>query len=429
MPATNRFREATMTRLLATFAALTLLIGTSSSACAQARTLPTSRMLARFGLERAWWSQATLDVRQDRVRYMVLDEEALYVQSSGGITTAFDSETGQKRWAVQLGRHGLPSQACVSNDDRVLVINGTTLYAIEKLSGDLIWKLALPNSPSTSPSVDSRRLYYGTLDGSIYAFDLRKIEELHNDNLLPQWTNVALLWRYKSAGEITSAISNELTLNFASRDNSLYALTASDRTMQWQFETDQPVSAPLGHSPGFIYLASEDFNVFCIQQNTGSVRWQFVAGLPIRKEVRVVGDNVYVFPHLGGLYCLSRITGQRRWWKPNYEDYIGSTRNLLFVTDSLGQVAVLSPEDGATIGSLPLKDFPLRYGNELTDRIYLATKTGLVVCIREQGKEFPTYHMFPERQPILPEFASDDEAAADDPDAAGADDSSDGSGF
>ena len=417
-----------MTRLTTTLAALTLLTIASSSAFAQGKTLPTSRMLAGFGLERAWWSQATLDLRQDTVRHIVLDEQSLYVQSSGGIISAFDSETGQKRWAVQLGRHNLPSQACVSNADKVLAIVGTTMYALDKIDGELIWKLALPNSPSTSPSVDNRRIYYGTLDGSVYAYDLKKIEELHNDNLLPQWTSVALLWRYKSAGEITTqAISNDLTLNFASRDNSLYALTAADRTLQWQFETDRPVSAPLGHSPGFVYLASEDFNVFCIKQDTGSVRWQFVAGLPIRKEVRVIGDNVYVFPHRGGLYCVSRISGERRWWRPHMEDFVGATKNLLFVSDTQGQIAVLASKDGAQIGSLPLKDFSVRYGNELTDRIYIATETGLVVCIREQNKEFPSYHMYPERQPILPEFASDDgDAVADD--AADPDDTANDSG-
>ena len=61
----------------------------------------------------------------------------------------------------------------------------------------------------------------------------------------------------------------------------------------------------------------------------------------------------------------------------------------------------------------------------------MATKSGLIVCIREQNKEFPTYHMFPERQPILPEFASDEpvDDNADDPAAAAADDSSSDSGF
>ena len=409
-----------MTIRIAAIVATIILTIVPSIVSAQQRTLPTSRILARFGLERAWWSQATMDVAQERVRHMVIDEDSLFVQSSGGIISSFDNETGQKRWAVQLGRRNDPSYPAVANDERVLVIAGSTLYALDKFDGELIWKLALVKPASTSPSVDDQRIYYGTLDGSVFAFDLKKIEELHNDNLLPQWTNVAQAWRYKAAAEITTqTISNNLTLNFASRDNSLYALTPIDRTLQWQFETDRPVSAPLGHSPGFVYLASEDFNVFCIQQNTGSVRWQFVAGLPIKKEVRIVGDNVYVFPHRGGMYCLSRITGSRRWWLPRMEDFVGATKDLLLVTDSLGQISVISPKDGAVIGALPLKDFSIRYGNELTDRIYLATKTGLVVCIREQGKEFPTYHMFPERQPILPLFASDDDAADD---AAAADD-------
>jgi outer membrane protein assembly factor BamB len=411
-----------MTRLPTTLAALAILCAASSSAFAQTRTLPGSRELARFGLERAWWSQATLDVGRDRVRHMVLDEQSLYIQSSGGIITAFDSETGQKRWAVQLGSQNTPSQACVSNEDKVLVITGTTLYALDKIDGELIWKLALPNSASTSPCVDNRRLYYGTLDGSVYAYDLKKIEELHNDNLLPQWTNTALLWRYKAAGEITTQpISNELTLNFASRDKSLYSLNAADRKLQWQFETDSEVSAPLGHSPGFVYLASEDFNVFCIKQDTGSVRWQFVAGLPIKKEVRVIGNNCYVFPHRGGVFCISKNSGERRWKKPYMEDFVGATKNLVFLTDNLGQVSILASSDGAPIGSLKLKDFSILYGNELTDRLYMATESGLIICLREQNKEFPTYHMFPERQPILPEFASDDPAADDADDSAATD--------
>lgn len=413
-------RQSIMIALLAS------LMLAPTAATAQSATLPTSRMLARFGLERAWWSQATMDISRDRVRHMVLDEDAVYIQSTGGITTAFDNETGKKRWAVQLGRRDDPSYACVSNDNRVLIIVGSTLYALSKLDGELIWQLALAKPPSTSPAVDNQRIYYGTVDGSVFAYDLKKIEELHNDSLLPQFTNVAQTWRYKAADEIsTQPISNDLTLSFASRDNSLYALTPSDRKLQWQFETDRPVSAPLGFSPGFIYLASEDFNVFCIAQNTGSVRWQFVAGLPIRKEVRVVGDNAYVFPHRGGMYCLSRITGQRRWWLPHIKDFVGATKNMLFVTDSLDQITVLSPKDGATIGALPLRDFSVRYGNEITDRLYLATKTGLVVCIREQGQEFPIYHMYPERQPILPLFASDDPAD----DAAATDDDTDAGGF
>ena len=55
-----------------------------SAQTAQDRQLPTSRMLARYGLERAWWSQATVNMHRDKVRHLVLDEDNLYVQATGG---------------------------------------------------------------------------------------------------------------------------------------------------------------------------------------------------------------------------------------------------------------------------------------------------------------------------------------------------------
>jgi hypothetical protein len=57
----------------------------------------------------------------------------------------------------------------------------------------------------------------------------------------------------------------------------------------------------------------------------------------------------------------------------------------------------------------------VRVQNERTDRLYLASKDGLVVGLREQGLEFPIYHKYPERRPILPEFAPDDPPAANEP--------------
>lgn len=391
---------------------LTALSAESFAQRSLAVRVPTARELARFGLERGWASQATIEIGRDVVRYLVLDEDNLYVQTSGGTVTAFDSETGEKRWALQLGNKDEPSFAATSNEDMVLIIAGIHMYAIEKFGGDLLWTLKMNKQPSTSPVVDDDQVYFGSLDGSVHAYDLKKIRELHDQDRLPQWTNVAYNWRYKSAREVTSPpVVGDGMVHFASRDASLYAITAGERKLQWQFETRKPISASLGSSNGVLFLASEDFNVFCVDKITGSIRWHFIAGLPIRVQPRVVNDDVFVFPARGGMNCLSRISGRRKYWRPNYVDYVGATRQLLFVSDRVNNLVVLSRRDGALIGSLPYRGFKFRYGNELTDRIYMATQTGLVVCIREIGQEFPTFHAFPERQPILPEFAPEEDPA------------------
>jgi len=74
---------------------LSLVSGLFAQGTKQETPLPTSRQLARFGLERAWWSQATMNVYRDKVAHLALDEESIYVQSTGGAVTAFDAETGR----------------------------------------------------------------------------------------------------------------------------------------------------------------------------------------------------------------------------------------------------------------------------------------------------------------------------------------------
>lgn len=356
-----------------------------------------------------------MNVYRDKVRHISLDEENIYVHSSGGSITAFDNETGDKRWFVQLGDPDAPSYAPVSNDELVLISSGTSIYALNKRTGKDVWRISLPAPPSTSPAIDRQQLYYGTLDGSVFCFDLKQIHKLHLQNRLPQWSSIAQKWRYKTAQEVTSTpLLAGGIINFASRDKSLYAINKGDRKLQWQFETNRPISAPLARADGMLFLGTEDFNLFCIGQERGTVKWQFVAGLPIRRQAHVIENSVYVFPEKGGVYSLSKQTGNPQWWQANMQDFVAANNQTLLVSDSVGSLTVLNRQNGGVVGSMPLRDFSIRLGNDLTDRAYIATPSGLIVCLRQVGREFPTYHLYPERQPLLPEFEPDAPAEATD---------------
>ena len=377
-------------------------------------SLPSNQMLVRYGLERAWWSQATINPNRSRVRYITLDEDLLYIQTTGGIITAFDNETGRKLWARQIGQKDEPSHAAVSNLDSVYVAVGLYLYSIDKFSGQIIWKLRLPKLPSSSPTVDEDQIYFGTLDGSVFAYSVHGIRDLYVKNLLPDYSHNALRWRYKAGEEIISpAVSTGRTVNFASRDGSLYAVTTELRKLIWQFETDATLSAPLGHTQDSIVVASEDFNVYCINAANGAFRWKpFVLGYPIRQQPRVIDSDIYLMSDRGGLFCLSLDTGNRLWWSPNVSGFLAATRNRLFLSGDIGSVVILSRENGSFVAAIPLRQFSVRLANDRTDRLYLSTPSGLVVCIRELGRPFPTYHMFPDRLPIVPEIAGEVEADA-----------------
>lgn len=371
--------------------------------------LPSHRMLRRHGLVRAWWGQATMDPSRERVAHMMIDENVVIVQSTGGTTTGFDNETGRRLWAAQLGPRDAPSQPAVTNSDFAFVPAGKTLYCLDKFTGQLLWELRLPRTPSTSPAVDENQIFYGSHDGSIYSFDLHRIRDLYEKNELTEWGFLARQWRFKTGKEIsTPPIASGRVVSFASLDNSLYTITTGSPRLQWQSETDSPVSAPMTYHRGFLYIACEDFNLYCLNAQNGNARWQpFPSGFPIRRTPRVISPHIFIFPDEGGIFCLSTLTGKRIWWRKGLTKYVGATRTRVFAADRVGNVVAVRRTDGSVLGTMPLRQFGIKYENDRTDRLYMATNSGLVVCLRESGAEheFPAFHLNPDLLPIVPEFS------------------------
>ncbi len=386
--------------------------GGAASLPAQLRRnpLPSDDELARYGLMRAWWNQAVFNPYRDKIRAISTDEQAVYVQSTSGNITAFDSETGRLMWSKLVGSPDQVSYPLTSNDSTIFMAVGMNLYAVDKPSGETIWSVRLDHHPSTSPEVDEDQAYVGTTDGSIYCLDLRKIKELYDRRLLPQYSGLTVRWRYQAPSEIVSPpISNGEAVVFASFTGLLYSVVAKDGVLNYQFETEgsAPIRVPVGRSQNTIFVASDDDRVFALDMINGNRRWSFTAGQPVRQQPRVVGNSVFIVPSGSGMYSLRTMTGFQNWRQREATEFLAATPETVYASDRVGNVLILNRVNGAVIGSLPYGHLNVRVQNERTDRLYLASSTGLIVCIRERSREQPLWHMFPDRQPIRAELAPD----------------------
>lgn len=387
-----------------------MLIGVSP-VLAQSASLVGTRMpdegnLNRVGLTRAWWGHSVTNSTRDKIIHLALDETTLFAQSSNGVITAFDCETGRRLWASQIGGADKAIYPASSNDELLFVVNGLTMYAVKKQTGDVLWGLALPGQPSTSPVADDRRLFLGFLDGSQYAFDFKRITELQQKGLMPQWSYLTVLWRYKTSKAITApAVPSGALVAFASTNGSLYSVGAQERELKFQFETDAPLSAPLARYKDNLLLASEDYNLYSINITNGKSNWRYTAGRIIRKAPIVIANETFLLPEHGGLIKLSPATGKQFWVRPGVENFISATPQHVYGKDLLNNLVVMSRQDGAVLGTLPLERFSLHVANDRTDRVYVATVGGMVLCLRELDRDFPLFHQHPERLPISPEFA------------------------
>jgi hypothetical protein len=160
-----------------------------------------------------------------------------------------------------------------------------------------------------------------------------------------------------------------------------------------------------------LLLASEDFNFYSLNIRNGRPGWQFTAGVVIRSSPILIDDEVYLFPDHGNMYKLSAATGHPYWSMPRMQDFLAASSTRVYVSDRHNNLVILSREHGEPLGTFSLDKFTRHLANERSDRIYVATESGMVMCLHERGREFARFHMHPDRQPILPDFAPDEGSA------------------
>lgn len=375
---------------------------------AQAPKLPLEPTLNRMGLTMAWWGQASINLNRETVEFISSDETNVYIQGSTGVITAFTGETGRRLWSELLDAPYLQSFPVATNDEQLLVTVGTKLYSVDKMTGQMIWKLILPDHPSASPSLDQDRVYFGTSNGSVFTYDLREIRNLYENRLLPQYGEKARLWRFATSRQIVSPpIVAGTSLLFASQTGTAYGVSPENKTLKFQLETGGTIKTPLAVSAEYLFVADQNARMYCLNQNTGRVRWIFSGGTVIHHQPRVIGNRLYVIPHRRGLISIDVETGEELWRQQDAVEFVGASDNRIYASDTADNLLILDRVTGKLINALDLREYKHRVHNDRTDRLVMSTDGGTVISLREIGSEFPVFHNHPERRPILPELAID----------------------
>jgi hypothetical protein len=131
----------------------------------------------RHGLTRAWFSQVKMDVGRSRVESVVLDDDALFVQTDRGMITAINAETGQTLWSKQVGKPNHPTMTPGVSPDLVVVLNGSRLFALNRANGDLLFETQVSGPPGAGPGVSAKRAFVPMLNGMVVAYRLESMTD------------------------------------------------------------------------------------------------------------------------------------------------------------------------------------------------------------------------------------------------------------
>jgi len=202
--------------------------------------------------------------------------------------------------------------------------------------------------------------------------------------------------------------SSILTADFlfqAGANGLFFVISKYEPRVFYHFQADAPISAPIGSHGEIAYVASEDFRVYALDIVTGKILWRFVSGGPIYHQPRVTDDSVYVIAERAGMYRLDRSTGNLLWMNRQAQRFLASNPKFVYAVDAQGNLLVLDRASGAQLARYTaVRDFLTPISNELTDRIYLASNDGLLLCLRDKDYTRPfRAKNVQEKKPTVPD--------------------------
>jgi len=304
----------------------------------------------------------------------IVAEGRVFVMDSESRVRAFDQETGEKLWAVNLTpreeEDGVVGGGLAAQYNRLFATTSYgEVYSLDPKTGGMYWKVNLGAPLRAAPTAAEDLVFVTTYDNRIYAM-----------NVLTGETE----WDYEGGAETTGLLGaaspavekGTVVVPFSSGE--LFALRAANGAQAWsdQLQRKRRLSsltslADINAFPvidrGMIFAASYSGQMVGIDLRSGNRKWsQEISTL---QTPWIAGDFVYVVSTDGELVCLSRKNGLIRWVRSlgKFEDPEDKTglivwsgpvlaSDRLILVSNYGIAVSVSPYDGKILGKVELSD-------------------------------------------------------------------------
>jgi outer membrane protein assembly factor BamB len=385
---------------------MALIVLTAPAANAQpARRLISQEDARHLGLERAWFAQVRLDRSRNHVERAILTEDRLTVLTSAGVVQEFNALTGETLWIATIGTPGYPSLGPTANRQFVALVNGSTLYVLDRNDGRPIMMRPVGGAPGAAPALAKNYVFVPLINGRIEGYSLDE------DKLTP--------WYYQSFGRaMVPPLATAGSIVWTTDSGHLYVGHVDEApAVRFRLETGSEIIAPPAYRKPFIYAAAVSGEMFAMDELTGARRWKYATGFTIGRAPAAVGERVFVTSQEPALHCVDASNGVGLWEAPDVAQFAAAGRNRVYGVDELGALVVLDATTGALVQRMPTDGTTNALVNDKTDRLYLVSHEGTVQCLHELGATQPLYHVVPEPETPPAEAADGEstEAAAGQP--------------
>lgn len=334
------------------------------------------------GLHRAWFTRVQIDPLRGRIGSVVQQGPTLFAQTDRGTIQAIDAESGRTLWTVTVGNPNYPTMSPSANSKYVAVVNGSTLYVLDRNTGSSVWEKRLKHIASAGIAMSDKYVHVPVENGGM---DTYKLE--HNTA-----ADKEAIWHAAKGTALAAPLVRGEQIMWGTADGYLYVDDLVGTTGRLYQKTDGAILDRVAYREPMVFAGSRDGYVYAMNVSTRKAAWKVPAGNDIHHRPVAIGDAVYVIPEDGGLMKLDAKTGAEVWWVRGVTQFVAGSPTRLYVTDVSGQLLVLDAKTGTRLAALPTAALPLKVINSDTDRIFLGSKTGLLQCLHEIALTQPVKH-------------------------------------
>jgi len=368
-----------MTRLVLGVIVALLVVIHSACPVPAAGVLSAQQEARQLGLVRAWFAQVRIDPSRHHVERAVLVGDRLTVLTSGGIVHEFHALTGETMWVAPLGKSKYPNLGPAASDRFVAVLNGSTLYVLDRADGRPVLVRSINGVPGAAPALSRNHVFVPLLNGRIEAY------ALHEQKRTP--------WYYQSHGRATvPPLVTPHSFVWTTDSGYVYVGHLDELGVRYRLETGSEIAAPPAYRDPFILVATVTGEVFAVHELTGARRWKYATGFTVMRAPAAIGERVFVTSEEPTLHCIDANRGIALWEAAKIWQFAAASQSRVYGVDELHRLIVLDGQSGRTLGRMAIDEATQSLVNDQTDRIYLVSSNGLVQCFHELESKQPLYH-------------------------------------
>jgi outer membrane protein assembly factor BamB/tRNA A-37 threonylcarbamoyl transferase component Bud32 len=199
-----------------------------------------------------------------------------------------NAATGRRALKIELGAP-VRSTPLVYGENVFVGAENGEFFCLD-FRGKIRWHGRAKRAITSSPAVAEDVIYYGSVDGQLYAVDAKT-----------GWG----IWRFRmERGTISSPYFFDDMIFIGSADGNIYCVDAHSSKEIWRFSTEHQVSSSPVVYKDSLYCGGVDGRIYCIDYKTGHLRWRFKTEGAVTSSPIIHDDIVYIGSTDHRLYAL-----------------------------------------------------------------------------------------------------------------------------